>query len=301
MRKIPTAVKLATESSASTLTRVLKISLKSGIIYGICMTNKDVVYDDGDGELTYVATNSFDPSTFSSDIGYSVDNAEGYALISQDIPGVTVEMVEAGALDDGSWICYYLDYENPEPGSAVILDAGDLGQVRTQFGLVWIPELLSYAMRLRQPVGSVYSRTCRAIFGTPAAAQDGCGVSLAGLWQNITVESVGAETDRTFTGSVITQGSHPFYPGRVKWQTGANAGLEFATESVSFDTSGIPTVTLGETTPYPIQPNDTATIRPDCAKTKAACVAYGNYLNMKAEDLIPVGDTAAISVPGAQA
>lgn len=300
MRKIPTPTQLVLDSPASTMTRLLKFTLKDGTVWGICMTNKDVVYDDGYGEVTYAASNSFDPSTFSSDIGYSVDNAEGYALISEDVPGITVEMVEAGALDDGKWVCYYVNYESPSPGSAVILDAGDLGQVRTQFGLVWIPELLSFAMRLRQPVGSVYSRTCRAVFGTPAASQNGCGVSLAGLWQDFTVVEVGEEDDRTFYIDGLVQGSHPFSPGRVLWVTGDSAAREFAIESVSFDTGGRATVSLNETTSYAIQVGDTGRIRPDCAKTKDACVAWGNYINMKAEDLIPVGDTAAISVPGAQ-
>jgi uncharacterized phage protein (TIGR02218 family) len=298
MRNIPEQAQMDLAVAASTYTRVLRVNLPNGTSYGICMSNADVTYDHGDGALTYVAANAFDPTTFSSDVAYSVDNAEGYALISNDIPGVTVDMVDAGQLDGGSWICYYVNYLNPTPGSAVILDAGDLGQVRTQFGMVWIPELLSYAMRLQQSVGNTYSRTCRAIFGTVAASPQGCGIDATPLWLNFTVTSVGAEDDRSWSDSSLVAGDHPFNPGRIQWLTGQNASITRIYSVENVDTDG--EITQFETTPYAIQVGDTGRIRPDCDKTVANCNAYGNFLNMKAEPLIPVGDTAAIQVPGAQ-
>jgi uncharacterized phage protein (TIGR02218 family) len=297
-RNIPIQLIDSLSQAASTMTRLLRITLKSGFIYGICMSNRDVVYDDGSGPLTYRAADSFDPSTFSSDISYSVDNSQGYALLSTDIPEVTLEAVEAGEMDDGQWVCYYVDYERLVPRAHIILDAGDLGQVQTRGGLVWIPELLSYIMRLRQPVGGVYSRTCRAIFGTPAPSQIGCGIDVTPLWVAFTVTSVGAEADRTFFASGLTPGVHGFFPGRVEWLSGKNfakGGRLYATESFA---AGV--VTMNETTPYLIQVGDTGRIRPDCDKTEAMCNSYDNFPNMKAETKIPVGDTVAISVPGAQ-
>jgi uncharacterized phage protein (TIGR02218 family) len=291
-RSIPVATQQALSKPASTMTRVLKIMLKSGTVYGLCMTNKDVLYDDGSGLVNYVATNGFDPSAFSADASYSVDNAEGYALISNDIPGITVEMVAAGELDDARWICYYVDYESPVPKSAVLLDAGDVGEVKVDHGLIFTPELLSYMMRLKQPVGGIWSRTCRAVFGSPANSQTGCGVNAEALWQNFTVTAVGNETDRQFT---VSGPAGNFNPGRVRFSTGKNAGPIFATENVAGNS-----VMLSETTPYDIQVGDTGRIRPDCDKTATMCKFYNNYPNMKAEDSIPVSDAAAISVPGAQ-
>lgn len=291
-RSIPVATQQALSKPASTMTRVLKIMLKNGSVYGLCMTNKDVPYDDGSGLVNYVATNGFDPSAFSADASYSVDNAEGYALISNDIPGITVEMVAAGELDDARWICYYLDYESPVPKSAVLLDAGDVGEVKVDHGLIFTPELLSYMMRLKQPVGGIWSRTCRAVFGSPANSQTGCGVNAEALWQNFTVTAVGNETDRQFT---VSGPAGNFNPGRVRFSTGKNAGPIFATENVAGNS-----VMLSETTPYDIQVGDTGRIRPDCDKTATMCKFYNNYPNMKAEDSIPVSDAAAISVPGAQ-
>jgi uncharacterized phage protein (TIGR02218 family) len=283
------------QQNATTTCRLLKIILKSGFVYGLATLDKDVAYDDGGGVVNYSATNGFDPSTFSTDTGYSVDNAEGYALITQaPTPGVNTDMVNAGEFDDAQWICYLVNFEDLSMGH-IVLDAGDVGEVRTKYGMIWIPELLSYMMRLKQPVGSVYSRTCRAIFGSHAAQQTGCGVALGPLWVNGSVVAVGAETDRIFTASALSTITP--MPGRVQWLTGDNAGKEFATE----DVEGM-VVTLNETTAYAIQVGDTYRIRPDCLKRyHEDCIGvWSNGPNFKGEPLIPVGDSSQVQTPGAQ-
>src|SRR5690606_17276084 len=141
--------------------------LRSGDVYGLCMLDRDLDYDDGEGVVTYRATTGFDPATPSSDIGYEIDNAAGYALMGR--LGVTEEMVERGELDDARWIMYLINFEDLTPRSHIVLDAGDVGDVRVRYGMIWIPELLSYSMRLKQTIGSVWSRRCRAVFGSPAA------------------------------------------------------------------------------------------------------------------------------------
>lgn len=298
MRNIPAALQTHLNQASTTTTRLLKIILRSGDIYGLTTLDRDVTYDDGTDEVTYLATNGFDPSTLSADIGYSVDNAESYALTAVDTNGITPEMVKVGELDDAQWICYLVNYEDLSQGH-VILDAGDLGEVRTRFDMSWTAELLSYAMRLRQPIGSVYSRLCRAIFGSDANSQTGCGVDISALWVNGEVQSVGAETDRVFTGDAVTDSGQLItpYPGRVDWLTGANVGREYSVEGITSLT-----VSLAETTPYPIEVGDTYRIRPDCRKRYAEdCIAiWDNGINFKGEPLIPVGDGVAIQTPGGQ-
>lgn len=298
-RTIPPALLAHLQQPVTTTTRLLKIQLRNGFAYGLAMLDADVAYDDGEGtgEITYVATNGFDPSTIAADVGFSVANAEGYALISDAVPGVTVEMVEAGELDDAQWVLYLVNWRDTSMGH-VILDAGDVGEVRTKYGMVWIPELLSYGMRLRQPVGSVWSRKCRAIFGSPKNSQTGCGIDVTPLWVAGEVIIVGAETDRVFTGDEVTpSGSLVPQPGRLQWLTGNNAGREFTVEEVD----GL-IVYLQEPTQYPIEVGDTYRIRPDCAKRYLEdCIQkYNNGVNFKGEPLIPVGDASAIQSPGAQ-
>ncbi len=299
-RFVPSALQTHLDGHATTTTRLLKIILKTGFSYGLAMLDRDVAYDDGDGVINYIATNGFDPSTLSADVDYSVDNAEGYSLISDSVPGVTVEMVERGELDDAQWIMYLVNFEDLSAGRHVIVDAGDLGEVRTRYGMVWIPEFLSYGMRLKQTIGSVWSRQCRAIFGSPASSQTGCGVSLTPLWVTGSVLTVAAESDRIFTGdNLIGVNDVVPFPGRVQFLTGNNAGKEFATEGVD---EGESLVVLNETTPYAIEVGDTYRIRPDCRKRyQEDCIAiWSNGPNFKGEPLIPVGDATQIQTPGAQ-
>lgn len=299
MRQIPTALQLHLNQAATTTTRLLKVTLKNGFVYGLSMLDRDIAYDDGLGEVLYVATNGFDSSTLATDLGYSVGNAEGYALISNSIDGLELEDIEAGALNDAEWVCYLVNFENLESGQHLILDAGDIGEVKVQHGVVWLPELMSYIQRLKQPVGSVWSRTCRAIFGTPASSQTGCGIQLETLWVEGEVQTVGPETNRVFTGDQVREDSPgpPLVPGRVQFLTGANAGQEFATEELD----GL-TVTLAETTNYPIEAGDTYRIRPDCGKRflEDCKGTWNNAVNFKGEYLIPVGDATAVQAPGAQ-
>lgn len=300
VRAISVALQAHLDGPATTTTRLLKITTKSGVEFGLTTLDQNVTYDDGatsSGALTYIATNGFDPQTFSADTGFSVGNSEAQALISDEIPGVTLAMVEGGEFDDATWICYLVNFKDLSMGH-VILDAGDVGQVTTKFGMLWIPELLSYVCRLKQPIGGVWSLRCRAEFGTPAASQTGCGVDVTSYWVYGTVSSVGAESDRQFTGSAIQDSSGiPAYPGRVQFLTGDNAGREFSTEVVSSLT-----VTLAESTNYAISIGDTYRIRPDCLKryTEDCIGIWNNGPNFKGEPLIPLGDSAEVLTPSAQ-
>lgn len=303
-RHVPNVLQEHLDGSMTTTTRLLKIMTRNGNVFGLAMLDRDIQYDDGEGSITYVAMSGFDPSTLSADIGFSIDNAEGYSLIGA--PGITLDMVEHGELNDAQWIMYLINFRDIladgslRANSHVVLDAGDLGEVRTRYGMIWIPELLSFSMRLKQSIGSVWSRQCRAIFGSPAASQTGCGVNLAPFWASGVVTSVGAESNRVFVGNNIAGVDNIVpYPGRVQWLTGDNAGQEFATEDADLTTRQ---VILNETTPYAIQVGDTYRIRPDCRKRyREDCIqTWGNGPNFKGEPLIPVGDATQVQTPGAQ-
>src|SRR5690606_32059578 len=140
-RNVPRARQEHRDQPAPTPTRLLKIILRDRRVFGLAMSDQNVDCADGQGPVTYYAVNAFDPSTLSGDINFSVDNAEGYALVSKaPVPGITTEMVEAGELDDAQWVMYLVNFEDLTPGRHVILDAGDLGEVRTRYGMIWIAE-----------------------------------------------------------------------------------------------------------------------------------------------------------------
>lgn len=293
-RQIPIALQSNLDKPVQKYTHCIRIQLKNGVVTGFTPWTEVVEYDhqDGFGPIAYAA-GGLDISEFEADTGYSVTNAEGRILVGTTLPGITPEMVRAGDLDDAEWVCFLVDYRNPAPGSGMILDAGDIGEVRLENGMVIIPELLSYMMRLHQAIGHVAQIPCRAIFGSPANSMTGCGVDAEALWSAGEVVSVGAESDRTFTGDIAA-----YFPGRLRFTSGPNAGRVYATESVDGST-----ITLAETVPYPVSEGDTFVHRKDCTKLKAGalgCDSYGNYLNYKGEDRIPVSDGVSGGVPGGQ-
>lgn len=282
--------------AATTTCRLLKIKNKDGLVFGLATLDVDVAYDDGsgDGVVVYTAANGFDSSAFAADTGFSVQNAEAYALISDEVAGITEAMVKAGVLDDAEWSCVVVNFRDLTMGH-MLIGSGDIGDVKVEHGVLFIPELLGIEIRLKQPIGGVWSQRCRAIFGTPADSPTGCGVDLYSLWTYGAVTVVGAENNRTFT--IDDVGIPNPLPGIIQFLTGGNAGREHSVESIVASV-----ITLTETTGYPVTTGDTYRIRPDCGKRYLEdCIGiWSNGPNFKGEPHIPIGDGASVQTPGSQ-
>lgn len=309
MRDASAALLNHLDGAATTTCRLLKITLNdqydldsSAITeFGLTSLDKNITYQG----LKYYATNGFDPSVIASNLGLSVDNAECQVLTAT-VPGITKEMIKAGILDDATWIMYLINWADLTQGH-MIIDAGDLGEVRLVDDDVFIPELLSIVMRLRQPIGNVWQKTCRAIFATAADSQTGCGVDDTALWQSGSVtgqdvdDSAGeAEAHRVFADNTFTGSAEldSIVPGRVQWLTGKNASSRLY-QVESYD-SATGTIALMEPAPYEIEIGDTFQIRPDCNKSVASCKAYSNFANYKGEPFIPVADGTEATTPYSQ-
>ncbi|WP_444921164.1 DUF2163 domain-containing protein [Microbulbifer sp. CnH-101-G] len=296
MRTIPPALQAHLDSGVTTLCRLLKITLADGRQFGATTLDRDVEFEG----LTYYAQNGFDSSIIASDTSFDVDNAEGYSLYSTDVPGITVEMAERGELDGAEWAMVLVNYRDLSMG-ALLLDGDDVGEVRSARNTVFMPELLSYAMRLRQSIGHVDSVTCRAIFGTPANSQTGCGVNAEPLWQSATVTAVsGDEPKVTYVVDDIASLPTAAKRWRVRWKTGNNVSSRlYQVEAVDTATGQITQI---EPLPFAVENGDQLEIRPDCDKTFSVCRdVYGNHLDFKGENLIPIGqasDTPGAGVPG---
>jgi uncharacterized phage protein (TIGR02218 family) len=261
-------------------------------VFGLTTLNRDVYYDG----VLYVAANGFDPSVIATDTGLSVDNAEATALLSVDMPGITLEMALAGELDDAAWQMRLVNWADLSMGH-MVMDAGDVGQVTVDGQAIYVPELLSYAMRLKQSIGYLWSRRCRAVFGSEARGQTGCGVDASGMWRAGTVTALGGEPHVVFAaaGLVLDQ---EVVPGRLRWITGPNRGSRLYQVEGYSPTSH--TVALLEPVPFLIEVGHQFEIRRDCNKSPSFCTAYGNYINYKGEPYIPVGDGTESMTPGAQ-
>lgn len=291
MRAIPSELKAHINNGATTLCRLLNIKLEDGRQYGMTTLDRNVEFEG----VTYYAQNGFDPSVIASDTGYSVDNAEGYSLYKTDIPGITVEMAQRGELDNAEWVMRLVNYKDLSMGS-LILDQGDIGEIRTVRDTVFIPELLSYIMRLRQSIGHVDSITCRAIFGNDASSQTGCGVDANALWRSSMITAVSPDEPKvSFVTDDLSGIDAEAKRWRVRWTSGDNVSDRlYQVEALTISSGQI---TLIEPLPFPVQIGDALEVRPDCDKLYSTCQRYNNRINFKGENLIPVGQSS--DTPGA--
>lgn len=289
MRHISDKMLAHLQSAVTTTCQLLQITLKDGRKFGITTLDIDVSY----GGVNYVAQNGFDTATIAGNTGLDVGNTEATALLAADIPGINLEMVSRGELYDATWNLMLINFKDLSCGH-VLLGSGDVGEVRIVDGIIYMPELLDIAMRLRQPIGTTWSRLCRAIYGTPANSQTGCGVNTDNLWIYGSVTSVGNENRLVFYDSGINI-TEPIVPGRIQWTSGDNWSTRvFQIEKYDSETKGFMQM---EPCVFPIKIGDGFRVRKDCQKTPTACKSNNNWLNFKGEWLIPVGDGGSISIP----
>lgn len=293
MRFIPPALLSHLQQQSTTTCRLLRITLQSGQVFGMTSLDADVLFDG----VNYKSPTGIDVSVIASDDSLGVSNAEVRSLLEQFTGGITYEMAVAGELDNAQWELLLVNYRDLDQG-AMIIDAGDIGEVKITDGIVYAPEILSYAMRLKQSVGTSWTRRCRAVFGTDASSQNGCGVDAESMWVSGTVDYVDADDQHRIFRSDDLMSSDEFYPGRVRWITGPNASSRLSQVEAHSSISG--TVALIEPTGFAITVGDEFQIRADCNKSPSNCLVYGNFINYKGEPFIPVGDGLESQVPGAQ-
>lgn len=323
MKSIPAPLQAHKDLSSTTLCRLLKFSLRDGTIFGITSLNEDVEYDDAPldsassaGPVVYQAACGYEPSPIDASSDLAVDNSEARGLIPQfDMGVITPAMISSGRFDYAEWIEYQVNYRDLSMGHE-ILGSGRTGRIRRKQDLEYQIEKRSLSQELKQTIVELDSITCRAKFGSQPLGTGGgvveqlfpCGKPLT--WYYGTVESVGAESDRTFTdssleessGSPATLGADFFVPGVVLFQTGDNAGREYEIEA--FTAGG--QVTLAFPTEYPVQENDEYLIRQDCSQ-KARDAEHGCLyhwgtewvLHFRGEPDIPVADEGLLGIPGA--
>lgn len=308
MRDVPPLLQAHLDSGMTTTTELIRIEPATAgyPAFGITNLDRDVVYDDGAGSITYLSSIGMVPSAIASTSSMGVDNSTSDHLIPEfDIPFSEAELT-AGILDFAKYTRYLVNYEDLSMGHAVV-DHGQCGEMRILQGMTFTSEMTSLAKMLKQSIVEKDSITCRATYGSQYPGTPGADIvekfpcQKAFTWVAGTVLTVGAESNRTFTAS-IAGATGTYTPGMVKWLTGANAGRQSEVEEF---TAGA-TVDLSFETMFPIQVGDTFQIRRDCTKwvegTNGCKDHYGIptwQLHYRGEPYIPIADADQINMPGA--
>lgn len=277
---------------STTLCRLMLVKCKDATVFGFTDLDIDVIYDDGNGAVTYEASRGFTPSAIQLDGGLTVQNADLTGIIATLDTGIDKDTIRSGKLDGALVKIYQVNYTDLTQGHEW-LGYGNLGQVTYQDG-EYIAEFRSRSQILKQVnVCELYSLTCRAQYGDAR-----CGKALA--WVAGTVTAQGGDTISGFADASLTQPDGYFVPGIVEFLTGQNAGrsIEVTGFAGGFVSLLLPVY-------YPIIVGDTYRIRIDCNKhgDETGCKSTDRWgaewwAHFRGEPNIPVGD--AVQTPGAQ-
>lgn len=312
MKSIPIALQTHMQQYASTTTQLLRVGpLPDGTTRGFTLLDIDVVYDDGDGSIAYKASTGMQMSALVSSSDLSVDNAEAETLLPSagyEADGFTRQQVDAGVLDSTPFVVYRINYEDLTAGSHEIVDGGTIGEVRRKVGGLAVLELRALTQRLMQSIVERDSKSCRAKHGSQPIGTGGgafeqrfpCGFDLSTAWVAGAVQVVGAENDREFTDTGLTQAADYFVPGVLRWTAGNNVGQEMEIEAFASAA-----VTLQFPTVNPILLGDEYEIRRDCTHEPSGHNSCRTFFDtawvehFRGEPYIPTGDTGGINSPGA--
>jgi len=169
-RTVPVDLQASLDSGVTTLCVLIKITPQTAGLDALAVTSldRDVDYDDGDGELTYVSAVGVELSSAATSADMAIDNAEGSSLVAApefDLPATEAELA-SGVYDYADWIAYLVDYESLADGH-VELGRGTLGQVRVlDAGQRFTFETLGQTQPLKQSIVQRDSLRCRARFGS---------------------------------------------------------------------------------------------------------------------------------------
>lgn len=313
MKTIPISLLDHFNQDATTVCLLTRIETKTGRIIGFTDLDEDIVYDDGDGPVTYSAENGFTPSRLQQSADMAVDNAELSGVVMQT--GITMQEIRAGLFDAARVKIYRVNYMHLSSGHEIVA-YGRSGSTRFS-STGWVTEFRSLTQLLMQPKSTLYSLDCRARFGSKAIGtgpdSNGdlsfeeahpCGVDFT--WFNGSVTSVGVAVRTTFTDNGLTQADQFFNPGVVEWMTGNNAGAQMEVDSYDNDSNGH-AVRLALPMPYAIEIGDTFRIRQDCTKlwddADHGCLHHwgsDRKDHFQGEPDIPVSDGGSNMIPGAQ-
>jgi uncharacterized phage protein (TIGR02218 family) len=306
MKSIPIALQSHYDGDATTTCLLTRIETKDGTVLGFTDLDADLIYDDGDGDVTYRADNGFTPSRLQASADTAVDNAELEGVVSES--GITMAQIRAGLFNRARVRIYRVNYLDLSQGHEIVA-AGTAGE--TKFSASgWKTEFRSLTQQLRQPLSPAYSIDCRAQFGSKAIGTgDGsyeerhpCGKDFT--WTAATVTGLGSNAKRTIVASGLAATGDFYSPGVVRVTSGANAGHEMEVDDYDGATK---TITLALSLPFAFAEDDEIEIRQDCSKiardeTHGCKYHWGAEWihHIQGEPDIPVSDGGANMIPGAQ-
>ena len=257
-RTISANLKAHYAQEVRTIARCWQIERNDSTVLGFTDHDEDLLV----GAVTYQSMNSGQTSAIEANDNLSTDTMDIQIIL--DSEGITENDVKAGLYERARLWIFEVNYESLAD-SYVTLAYGFIGEVTLHDNYI-SAEFRSLSQILQTNIGRVYMPTCDAQF-----CDSRCTLTQATY---TVAETVSAVTDRSeFTVSISSDATYT--NGRVIWTSGLNNGLEMEIKALGA------TCKLVLPMPFNIAISDTVNMVKGCAKTKAACQAYSNYVNFQ--------------------
>lgn len=268
-----------------TLCWLLCLNLRDGTVLGCTDHNNVIDFDFGDGSVSYRPDTGMKISNIQTGTGLDAGNFEATFPIS-DVDGwpFTRQAVIGGRFKRAEARLARVNWANLSAGSRKFM-LGNAGEWRVE-GDRAVCEVRDQRDRLNQTVGRILQNQCDADY----ADQIQCFATPTEIAGTVTSVTSAMAFSVSFTGSYA---DGFFDRGKVLGLTGANADL--AEQIWSWHDDG----SINLFAPLVEAPTvgDTFTISDGCARTRAACMAHGQILNMRAFPEVPGTQALKPAIP----
>ena len=237
----------------------------------------------------------YDGVWYEPDIALNPQNIQSTTSVSEPdntelhgwFDSVVQALMLAGKFTGGEITIYRVSYLLPTAGAEIVA-YGTVGKVEyaADASMYRTVEWLGLDDKLLHSKNPLFSLTCRNGFGDSRC-------KMPFVWHAAEVIDV-EDARMRFRIDTLSQPDGYFTLGLCLFVDGDNAQADPEIESWTSDGW----ITLAFPAPYNIEVGVNVKLRQDCDKTHAACMAYGNVINMNAEHLTPVQEQA-LMVPGA--
>ncbi len=279
MKILESTLKEALASKTLTLCWCWLITRLDGVQLGFTSLDVPITI----GGVTYYGTTGFDPGAAQQSQG--VDKLDSQTLKGiLDQTGISKAELDSGIFEGAQVRRFLVDYTNlPEnleldPPKHLELALGYLGSKKRN-SLGYEIQTKDYLSLLENNIGTTTSKTCRANLG-----DDDCRVDLSSYTHSVTVTATLDRRIFTIDGGLPNK---YFDRGRLRFTSGVNQGLDF---DISYYQDN--QIILAQPAPFSIAVGDTLTAIAGCAKTKLACIRFGNFANFMGEPDVPTTDLA---------
>lgn len=280
MRTIDPAFQAHLSGDATTTCHCWRVIRRDGTVLG---------FTEHDHDLTFSGTSYLAASGFSASDG---EEAAGLPAATITVAGgfsseaISEADLNAGRYDGARVEVYLVNWA--DPAQHLLLKVQEIGEVTRQTGQ-FQAELRSFAARLSEPQGRIYTKRCDAVLGDSR-----CGIDL-GLPQYRAEGRIAAVVDATrlLLSGVGTVAANFFAGGKLTLTGGANAGLSLDIDSHETTSAGLQIMLWLPLETSPPEAGDAVVLTAGCDKSFATCRAkFANQDNFRGFPHMPGADFA---------